>query len=173
MQPGRPLAPVSTTETGATIDGVQCQQLEQLAHQDEVYLQIYIYGHPRSVPGGIGLVVPNPDQTSTGTIYQAGQCYYWLHTDAADGVIQIDTPNARIYDLGTFFDIWGRRLGLDHLAGWRGHVTTIIDGRHWVATPRLIPLRQHESIELAIGKDVPRQHAPDWSLLYGQPLIGG
>jgi hypothetical protein len=173
IQIGTPLAPVSTTETGATIDGVQCQSLEQLAHQDEVYLQIYIYGHPRSVPGGVGLVLPNAEETTDGVIYQPSECYYWLHTDAADGVILIDTPNGHSFDLGTFFDIWGRRLGLDHLADWRGRVTAIVNGRHWVATPRLIPLHQHETIELAIGKRVPRPRAPNWSLLHGQPLIGG
>jgi hypothetical protein len=173
LQAGTPLAQVTTTETGTSIDGVQCQQLEQLAHEREVYLQIYIYGHPRAVPGGIGLVSANANQTSTGVVYQAGQCYYWLHTDAADGVILIDTPNDHSYTLGTFFDIWNRRLGRDHLAIWHAHVTAIVDGKLWIGSPRLIPLRQHETIELAIGKRVPRLRAPNWSLLYGQPLIGG
>jgi hypothetical protein len=173
LQSGTPLAGVVTTESGNPINGVQCEPLEQLAHQADVYLRIYIYGHPRSLPAGIGEVSPNPDSTDTGTVYQAGQCYYWLHTDAADGVIQADTPNTLVYQLGTFFDIWDVRLGVDHLGSWSGHVTAIVNGRRWFGSPRLIRLRPHTAIELAIGRNVPRFQEPDWADLRGQPLIGG
>jgi hypothetical protein len=173
VQSGTPLAGVVTTETGNPINGVQCEPLEQLAYQAAIYLRIYIYGHPRSLPAGIGEVSANPDSTNTGTIYQAGQCYYWLHTDAADGVIQADTPNAHHYRLGTFFDIWDQRLGRDHLGSWSGRVTAIVNGRRWFGSPRLIPLLPHTAIELAIGRKVPRFREPDWADLRGQPLIGG
>ena len=46
-----------------------------------------------------------------------GQCIYWLHTHAPDGVIHIESPTQRIYTLGNFFDDWRQPLSADQVGG--------------------------------------------------------
>ena len=46
-----------------------------------------------------------------------GQCIYWLHTHAPDGVIHIESPTQRIYTLGNFFDEWRQPLSANQVGG--------------------------------------------------------
>ncbi len=171
-QTGTQLAPLSGTVTGADIDGIQCASLEQLAHEAEVHLTVYDHGRLRALPAGIGMVSPQTTGpgTGTGTIASAGQCYYWLHTDADDGIIQVDSPNSRTFTLGEFFDVWGQPLSRGAVAGLRGHVIAIVDGRRWPGSPRRIALTPYTTIELAVGRPVPRFRRTDWAALTPQPV---
>lgn len=149
--------------TGDTIDGVQCQTLPQLAYQANAHLQVYVDGRPRALPGGIGLVKPSLHQTSGGPMFAATTCYYWLHTLTQDGVIEVASPVDRRFELGQLFAIWGEPLSRGRVASAVGRVTAIVNGRRWRASPTEIPLREHETIELAIGRPVPAFVAVDWS----------
>jgi hypothetical protein len=164
LQQGAPLAPASTTLPGTMIDdGIECESLEQLAYQTHVMLTVYVDGAPRSLPGAIGMLDPSTNPGQYGDLYSAHECYYWLHTDAADGVIQIDSPTPRTYTLGNFFDVWGQLLNRNQVAGSVGNVTAIVNGHRWSGSPRRIPLRSHTVIELAVGKPVPPFAGFDWS----------
>jgi hypothetical protein len=136
------------------VDGIDCAPVEQLAYHIHAHLQVYVDGHPRSLPGAIGLVKPFADQTPVGPFYGAKQCYYWLHTHASDGVIHIESPTARIYALGAFFDEWRQPLGRGRVAGARGQVTALVNGRRWTRDPRRIPLLPHGVIQLDVGSPV-------------------
>lgn len=157
------LAPANPRLTGEPIAGVQCQSLRQLAYQSHTHLQMYVRGHPRALPGGIGMVKPSLSQTAGGPEFTAPACYYWLQTITQDGVIATQSPLRRTFTLGQFFSIWGQPLSRETLGPARGHVTAIVDGRRWHGSPRSIPLREHESIELAAGRPVPAFKAVDWS----------
>jgi hypothetical protein len=103
------------------------------------------------------------EQTPAGAFYGADRCYYWLHTHASDGVIHIESPTARIYTLGDFFDEWGQRLGPNQVAGARGKVTAIVNGRTWTSSPRDIPLKPHAVIQLDVGSPVTPFHPVSWA----------
>jgi hypothetical protein len=162
METGAFLAPATTTRLGAIVRGIQCQPMAQLAYTSYAHLQIYIDGRPRALPGGIGLVDENPIPTRHGLFYGAHTCMYWLHTRAADGLVEVQSPIARHYTLGDLFAVWDQPLSRTRVAGLRGHVTATVNGRHWPQNPQLIPLDEHESIELAVGSPEPPAGTFDW-----------
>jgi hypothetical protein len=41
-------------------------------------------------------------------------------------------------------------------------VTAIVNGRRWRRNPALIPLVEHEAIQLAVGKPAPAAQPVDW-----------
>jgi hypothetical protein len=158
LEKGPDLAPAGTTSQGATVDGVQCAPIEQLAYHIHAHLQVYISGQPRTLPAAIGMVGPVAEQTPYGPFYGAQQCYYWLHTHASDGVIHIESPTARVYTLGNFFDEWNQPLSGTQVAGDKGKVTVFVNDKPWNKSPRDIPLVPHESIQLDVGTPIVAPH---------------
>jgi hypothetical protein len=151
LEAGAPLAPASTTTQGATVDGIQCAPVEQLAYHIHSHLQVYVNGQPRALPGAIGLIGPVSQQTAYGPFYGAQQCYYWLHTHTSDGVIHIESPTKRIYTLGNFFDEWRQPLSRTQVASATGKVSAFLNGKPWKQDPRAIPLLPHASVQLDVG----------------------
>jgi hypothetical protein len=149
---GSPLAPASTTLPGTTVDGVQCDLVEQLTYHIHAHLQIYVDGQPRQLPAGIGLVDPVAQQTPDGPFYGADRCYYWLHTHTNDGIIHIESPTPRIYTLGNFFDEWNQPLNSQQVGPARGQVTAYLNGKPWSKSPRDIPLKAHAVVQLDVGQ---------------------
>jgi hypothetical protein len=162
IETGQFLARPTTTPLGNVVDGIQCNELEQLAYRTNAHLQVYVDGQSRALPGGIGLVDPTFSDTSRGFFWTASACYYWLHTRAADGVIEVDSPTPRHYTLGDFFAIWNQPLSRHAVAGAVGRVSVIVDGHRFHGSPASVPIREHEQIELAVGKPVPRYQPIDW-----------
>jgi hypothetical protein len=163
LEQGAELAPAATTTQGATVDGVQCAPIEQLAYHIHAHLQVYVDGQPRALPAAIGLIGPIYEDTPYGRFYGAQKCYYWLHTHAADGVIHIESPTARVYTLGTFFDEWRQPLTTTNVAGNQGKLTAFVNGKPWTKDPRAIPLIPHESIQLDVGTPVVAAHVISWA----------
>jgi len=162
LETGRQLAPASSTTPGATVDGIQCAPLEQLAYHIHAHLQVYVHGKPRKLPAAIGLVDPVAQQTPYGPFYGAQKCYYWLHTHTSDGVIHIESPTPRIYTLGNFFDEWHQPLSSRRVAHNTGTVYATVNGKRWTKSPRAIPLKKHAVIQLAVGRPVPPFHKVNW-----------
>jgi hypothetical protein len=162
IEQGTSLAPATTTGPGNTVDGIQCAPIEQLAYHIHAHLQIYVNGQPRQLPGGIGLVTPMAQQTPAGPFYGATKCYYWLHTHTADGVLHIESPTARIYTLGDFFDEWRQPLTPHQVAGAHGAVTAFVDGKPWTRSPRDIPLKPRAQIQLNVGSPSVPFHGISW-----------
>ncbi len=158
LEQGPDLAPAGTTSQGSTVDGVQCAPIEQLAYHIHAHLQVYISGQPRALPAAIGMVGPVAEQTPYGPFYGAQQCYYWLHTHASDGIIHIESPSARVYTLGNFFDEWNQPLSGTQVAGDKGKVTAFVNDKPWKKSPRDIPLVPHESIQLDVGTPIVAPH---------------
>jgi len=163
LEQGPDLAPAATTTQGATVDGVQCAPIEQLAYHIHAHLQVYVNGQPRALPAAVGLIGPIYENTPYGRFYGAQQCYYWLHTHASDGVIHIESPTARVYTLGTFFDEWRQPLTTTDVAGNKGKLTAFVNGKPWTKDPRAIPLIPHESIDLDVGTPVVPAHEISWA----------
>jgi hypothetical protein len=163
IQTGPFLAPAATTRLGSIIDGIQCVSLPQMAYTAYAHLQVYVDGHPRALPGAIGLVRPVAKVTAHGLLFTPRTCMYWLHTRAADGLIEAQSPVPRRYTLGQFFKIWDQALTRRRVGPAHGPVTATVDGRRWGGEPASIPLREHTDIELAVGKPVPPQALVDWT----------
>jgi hypothetical protein len=162
IEAGTDLAPPSTTGTGV-VDGIVCGPTEQLVYHIHAHLSVYINGSPRALPGGIGIPGSQVVNTTEGPVAEGGQCIYWLHTHAPDGVIHVESPTQRIYTLGAFFDEWHQPLSATDLAGARGRVTALVDGKRWSQDPRSIPLRPHAVIQLDVGTPTPAFAPVSWA----------
>jgi hypothetical protein len=154
IQNGAAVAPASTTQTG-TVNGIQCGSKEELAYHIHAHLAVFDNGQARSVPGGIGIPGSQVVQTTEGPVASGGQCIYWLHTHAPDGVIHIESPTQRIYSLGDFFDEWHQPLSATQVGDVKGKVSAIVNGKAWTKSIRAIPLDPHQVIQLNVGSPVP------------------
>jgi hypothetical protein len=162
LEQGSALAPASTTVAGRTVDRIECAPVEQLTYHIHAHLQVYVNGQPRALPPAVGLLGPVAQQSPQGPFYGATRCYYWLHVHAGDGVIHIESPTARIYTLGDFFDEWGQPLSATQVAGVRGNVTAFINGMRWTRSPRALPLLAHAAIQLDVGSPAVRFQPFSW-----------
>jgi hypothetical protein len=161
IQNGAAVAPASTTQTG-TVNGIQCGSKEELAYHIHAHLAVFDNGQARSVPGGIGIPGSQVVQTTEGPVASGGQCIYWLHTHAPDGVIHIESPTQRIYSLGDFFDEWHHPLSATQVGDVKGKVSAIVNGKPWTKSIRAIPLNPHQVIQLNVGSPVPFETV-NWS----------
>jgi hypothetical protein len=149
------LAAPAQTLDGAPVDGIASGAAEQLGYHIHVHLQLYVDGHQRAVPYGIGVVAPRQlEQTPAGPFVVGGAAFYWLHTHDSSGVIHIESPTRRVFRLGEFFDLWGQPLGPGQVGPARGSVTALVNGTPVNGDPRDIPLGAHDVIQLDVGAAV-------------------
>ena len=90
-------------QTGATIDGISCDQGEHTQVHYHAELQMYVNGAQQAFPSDAGRPAPPVS------------CFYWLHTHASDGIVHIEAPADGTYTVGQFFDIWGQHLSTTQL----------------------------------------------------------
>ncbi|HWF34815.1 MAG TPA: hypothetical protein VG295_05575 [Solirubrobacteraceae bacterium] len=148
------LASTGSAATGANVDGIGCLSQEQTVFHIHAHLTIFVDGLPRQVPYAVGITQPQPQSTPEGTFIAGGNCFYSLHTHAADGIVHIESPVQRTYTLGNFFDIWGQPLDSRQVGPATGPVTAIYDGKLYDGNPRDIPLTAHAQIQLEVGKPI-------------------
>jgi hypothetical protein len=157
------LAGTSAKTTGQTIDGIGCQTSEQTVFHIHTHLTVFVDGQQRQVPAGIGIPGARAAQTPAGAFINSGNCFYWLHTHAADGIIHIESPVQRTYTLGEFFDEWGQSLGPGRAGPAHGKVTVIVNGKVWAGNPRDAPLGSHEDLQLEVGSPLVTPETINWS----------
>ena len=121
------------------IDGIPCQNSEQLNYHVHAHLTIYVNGQNFPLPTNLGIA---SDQS----------CFYWLHTHDSSGVIHIEAPSERTFTLNTFFQEWSARFPqmtypteLDSTAGW----VVYVDGKPYTGDFHSITLVAHKLITLA------------------------
>jgi hypothetical protein len=150
-----PLAPAASPAPGQSVDGVACGPTEQLVFHIHAHLTIFVRGAARVVPFGIGIAPPlQVEQTQVGPYAAGGQCFSYLHTHAADGIIHIESPIQRAYTLGDFFDVWKQPLTPDRVGSGAGPVTAFVNGQRYSGDPRAIPLAAHAQIQLDVGRPI-------------------
>lgn len=165
LQVGPELGSANAGLTKAPIDGIQCNAGEQLAYHHHVHLAIFINGKPMSVPLGIGMVPPAVVQNSSLGPFAEGSntCLFWLHVHAQDGIVHIESPTSKIYELGQFFDIWHQPLSSNHIGQYQGAVTATVNGKPFTGDPTQIPLAAYNQIVLNLGGPVVTPPAISWS----------
>jgi hypothetical protein len=147
-----PLAPAASPAPGQSVDGIACGPTEQLVFHIHTHLTIFVRGAARGVPFGIGIAPPlQVEQTQAGRYAAGGQCFSYLHTHAADGIIHIESPTQRVYTLGDFFDVWKQPLTRNRVGSAVGPVTAFFSGRRYSGDLRAIPLLAHAQIQLDVG----------------------
>lgn len=148
------------------INGVSCDQGEQVAFHIHAHLSMYIDGKKITIPKYIG-IAGNPPENIT--------CFYWLHTHSTDGIIHIEAPRKQSNEaLDDFLAIWHdgfSKLGfpqeLNKTTGW----SIFINGKPFtdqVTSPvhTEVPLNSHDIVTLEYGSPlVP----PDTSATYQFP----
>ena len=126
-----------------TIDGVQCNNMEQLVFHIHAHLDIFINGQPHTIPSQIGIT---------------GRCFYWLHTHDHSGIIHIESTAARDYTLGQFFDIWNKTSRNNQIFGdianGKNTPTVHVNGNKVSAGVNYkdIKLNAHDEIAIVYGK---------------------
>ena len=104
-------------------------------------LRVAVEGDPVEVPTDIG-------------ISYVEQAMAALHTHDTEGTIHVESPVARTFTLGQFFDTWGVRLTKTCVGGYCAsgdkRLQASVDGAPAVS-PRAIPLVDGQEIVLAFG----------------------
>ena len=149
---GLPLTGGVPARGSSPVDGIQCEEAEQVLFHIHAHLTVFVSGAARQIPFGIGIPAAQISATPAGPFVGAGSCFYWLHTHAADGIIHIESPVQRTYTLGNFFDVWGQKLGPTEVGPATGPVTAFYNGRLFRGNPRDIPLSKHAQIQLDVGR---------------------
>ena len=165
LQIGTPLAAPNTGLTGAPIDGLQCNTTEQLTYHHHAHMVIFVNGKTRPIPLGVGMVPPAlVEQTPQGDFATGSQtCLYWLHVHAQDGVLHIESPTPKVYQLAQFFAIWHVPLSATQVGPYKGAVTATVDGAPWTGNVAQIPLNEHTQIVLNVGGPVVTPPPIDWA----------
>ncbi len=154
LESGPQLAPASSTTQGANVHGIQCGGTEQFVLHVHTHLAVYVNGQPYQIPPGVGLLQPTIVPGST-NFYTATNCFYWLHTHAADGIIHIESPSAtHVFTLGDFFAEWRQPLSATQVGPAKGAVRAFFNGKPWTQDPAAIPLGAHYVIQLDVGRPV-------------------
>jgi hypothetical protein len=157
---GPQLADTSNAATGATVDGIECQTGEQLVAHFHTHLTIYVNGQARVIPYGIGIPGFETTPIKGGPFVGSGNCYYWLHTHADDGIIHIESPvRTDQFTLGQFFEEWGIPLSSTQVGPATGKVTVFLtvpgyETGIYTGDPRNLPLGDHYQIQLDVGTPI-------------------
>ena len=129
--------------------------LHALTNEGEVvhihqHLDIYVNGKKVRVPSQIG-------------IYD-GQFLTELHTHDASGIMHVESPTKRTFDLAQFFGVWGVRLTPDCVGGYCKELTPwriYVNGKPYTGDPRTLALKPHQEIAVVIGtppKTIPSKY---------------
>ncbi|MBC5799294.1 MAG: hypothetical protein GIX03_05365 [Candidatus Eremiobacteraeota bacterium] len=127
--------------TGATVDGIRCDQAEGAVFHIHQHLTLLDHGKNVPIPDDVGRPL-------------LGNCLYWIHTHTPDGIIHVESPLFRTFTLGNFFDVWGEPLsptaaGPVHVR--KGTLRVYVNGSPYHGDPRKIELSQHTDITLEAG----------------------
>lgn len=166
IETGPNLTPAGAPSAGSSVDGIQCQAGEQVAEHTHARLTIFVDGHPKRVPYGVGIADPQLQSGLGIPFVVSGACFDWLHTHTADGIIHTEAPVQRTFTLGNFFDVWGQPLSRTQVGPAKGPVTALFNGQVWTGNPREIPLDAHAQIQLEVGRPlVAPVHITSWGNL--------
>jgi hypothetical protein len=115
-----------------------------------MHIDIFINGQRYTIPSQVGII---PER-----------CLYWLHTHDDSGIIHIESPVAKDYTLGQFFDIWNKKFNnsqiFDNVANGKNNndnnstLSVYVNGQKVSngANYRDIKLNEHDQIAIVYGR---------------------
>jgi hypothetical protein len=137
-------------------DRLRPLNMPQLTNEGQVvhihqHLDIWVNGKKVPVPQSIGI--------------QDSSYITSLHTHDTSGLIHVESPEHRRFNLGEFFGIWGVRLDKSCIAGLcdaKNGVKMWVNGQRYVGNPAELELKAHQEIALVFGKQpakIPAKYA--------------
>ena len=159
LELGDALAQPNTGLTGRPVTGIQCSASEQTVYHHHVHVAIFVHGKPYSVPIGVGITPPAVVQETAKGPFAASSgatngCFYWIHVHAQDGIVHMESPITKIFELGQFFGVWQQPLSANQIGPFTGPVTATVNGTPWTGNPSAIPMNSHDDIVLNLGTPV-------------------
>ncbi|UOF89627.1 hypothetical protein LSG31_17325 [Fodinisporobacter ferrooxydans] len=136
---------------GQVIDEIPPSQMEETNYHVHAHVSLFVNGKQIMIPKGIGIMKPWVVENN---FIRHGNSLYWLHTHDSSGIIHIESPVETKFTLGNFFDIWGKPLNSDNIAGFQGPVHVYVNTVPFSGDPRNIVLKSHEEITLEVGTPV-------------------
>ena len=131
---------------GGVISGIDC--VGTVVRHIHAHVSLFVEGDRKAIPAAIGITDPFfRDDYVIG-----GDCWYWLHTHDATGIVHIEPPNNADYTLGQLFDVWGQPLSESNVAGFAGEVSVFVDGVRHTGDPRAIVLTSRRHISLQVKR---------------------
>jgi hypothetical protein len=118
--------------------------------REEAHVELFAHGRVLLLPPAIGMAPPVEVEHLD---VRSARCSYAVRTRHPTGVVEF-VASARP-TIGDLFRIWGRPLGPNRLAGFRGPVRAWVGGRRWRGTVAAIPLTHHAQIVIELGAYVP------------------
>lgn len=142
------LPPGNTTEggQGEAVSGIGC--IEDVDLHYHAHLSLFVEGERIAVPAAVGIV----DPVIADGFVETGSCLYWMHTHDATGLVHLEPPTADDYTLGQLFDVWGRTLSSDDVAGFGGELSVFVDGVRYAGDVREIVFASGRHISLQVGR---------------------
>ncbi len=104
------------------------------------HLDIFVNGKKEPVPANIG-------------VYD-GQFLTELHTHDATGIMHVESPTKRTFDLAQFFGVWGVRLTPSCVGGYCKELTPwrlYVNGAQYQGDPRALELKAHQELVVVVG----------------------
>jgi hypothetical protein len=147
----------TTSQPAPPIHDITCDPTDHQNATTAIHLAIMINGQARDIRPDIGFANAMVSYPATGPVVTQADCFYWLHTGRADGIVHADPPTTthRAFTLGDFFDVWRQPLGTAAVGSDEGSVTSYVNGHKYTGNPRTIPLTKHATIQLDVGTDTP------------------
>jgi hypothetical protein len=139
----RPPAASATVLAGKPVGPFRC---ERGGRRFGAHIELFVRRRVLIVPAGIGVARPWREHLARLT---PGGCSYPARTLEPTGVVEI-LRGSRL-TLGDLFRIWGKRLGPQRIAGFRGPVLAFVGGKRRHGDPASIPLTRHAQIVLELG----------------------
>ncbi|MEY9862388.1 hypothetical protein ABH935_008033 [Catenulispora sp. GAS73] len=151
-----PVLATAAVLDGKPVDGIPAGPMVAGGYHVHSHLTLYINGMEQWVPAGVGVTRPVVlDPTRPDPSITEAHSFYWLHTHDESGVIHEEAPTPHDFTLGQFFDLWGQPLDRHEVGPAQGDVTVWVDGKSYDGDPRAVALKDHTTVQLNVGRDVP------------------
>jgi hypothetical protein len=144
-----PEGDTSTGGQGQVVNGIRCAKSLLATFHHHVHLSLFVNGEQIAIPRGTGMKNP-----AHGNYIYHADCFYWLHTHDETGIVHMEAPTSRFYDLHDYFYEWGEPLSPSDVAGYIGKVTVFINGVQQSVDPRTIQFSPFLEITLEVGSPI-------------------
>ncbi|RAN71947.1 hypothetical protein B5P43_33275 [Bacillus sp. SRB_336] len=146
-----PWAAPADASVRAKAAGLTMLTAEGTAEHIHTHLSITADGKAITVPGDIGIDL-------------GAQLISPLHTHDATGIIHVESPVVKPFNLGEVFTEWDVALSAGRVGSYStsgGYtITTYVNGRQQAGNPASIQLANHEDVDIVITRGAEKATAP-------------
>ena len=128
------------------ISGIKCDKVEHFSFHYHAHLNIFINGISYLVPADIGIKPP--------------ECIYWLHTHDVTGLIHVESPENKTFNLGQFFDIWDKKFNNSQIFDFAVNKSD---------SKSLVVYVNRTAVNDLQYRDIPIVNHEDITIVYGSP----